>query len=205
MVKNEEEYEKRKLLIESAKKEFMERGYSKASLRNICANAGMTTGALYFFFNNKEDLFDSIVYPPVNELKRLVSEHYKEDLYFMKQMKSPNLGETDHSDLAEVLADHIYNNYDSFLLLLSGAKEGALEMVVDEFVSLTETSYVEVVEASKFYTYDPFMAHWMAHTTIDSIVHIVKHEKDCDKAKKRIQQVMNFLVVGWMQLVLVKK
>ena len=61
MVKNENDYEKRKLLIEAAKKEFLEKGYNKASLRNICANAGMTTGALYFFFSNKEDLYESIV------------------------------------------------------------------------------------------------------------------------------------------------
>ena len=54
MVKNENDYEKRKLLIEAAKKEFLEKGYNKASLRNICAKAGMTTGALYFFFDNKE-------------------------------------------------------------------------------------------------------------------------------------------------------
>ena len=46
---------KDKLLI-SAKQEFLEKGYQKASLRNICKNAGVTTGALYFFFQDKEDL-----------------------------------------------------------------------------------------------------------------------------------------------------
>ena len=42
-------------LLESAKKEFLEKGYMKASLRTICKNAGVTTGALYFFFQGKED------------------------------------------------------------------------------------------------------------------------------------------------------
>ena len=57
MIKNENDYEKRRLLIEAAKKEFLEKGYNKASLRTICNKAGMTTGALYFFFDNKEDLY----------------------------------------------------------------------------------------------------------------------------------------------------
>lgn len=50
---------KEKLLV-SAKSEFMEKGYAKASLRKICADAGVTTGALYFFFKGKEDLFRSL-------------------------------------------------------------------------------------------------------------------------------------------------
>ena len=37
-------------LLENAKREFVEKGYRKASLRTICKNAGVTVGALYFFF-----------------------------------------------------------------------------------------------------------------------------------------------------------
>ncbi|MBQ8826815.1 MAG: helix-turn-helix transcriptional regulator, partial [Oscillospiraceae bacterium] len=41
-------------LIETAKKEFLDKGYEKASLRKICADADVTTGAMYFFFKNKQ-------------------------------------------------------------------------------------------------------------------------------------------------------
>lgn len=44
-------------LIQCAKKEFMEKGFAGASLRGICQKAGVTTGALYFFFQDKDDLF----------------------------------------------------------------------------------------------------------------------------------------------------
>lgn len=49
-----EEKETKERLLISAKKEFVEKGYLQASLRNICKNAGVTTGALYFFFQDKE-------------------------------------------------------------------------------------------------------------------------------------------------------
>ena len=203
MVKNENDYEKRKLLIEAAKKEFLEKGYNKASLRNICAKAGMTTGALYFFFDNKEDLYSSIVNPPIEELKRMIIEHFKEDRDFMTNIKSMDLGNLDHSDIAEMLVKHIYRNYDSFILLLSGSKDGALDEVIDEFVDLIEKSTVLMVKDSKFYTYDPFMTHWMAHTTVDSVAHVIKHEKDENTAQKRIQSIMNYLVIGYIKLVMV--
>ena len=51
-----ENKETRQHLLECAKREFLEKGYMKASLRNICKEAGVTTGALYFFFKDKEDL-----------------------------------------------------------------------------------------------------------------------------------------------------
>jgi hypothetical protein len=43
----------------------------------------------------------------------------------------------------------------------------------------------------------------MAHTTVDSMVHVIKHEKDVNVAKKRIQSIMNYLVIGWVKLVMV--
>ena len=33
-------------ILDCAKAEFLEKGYMNASLRQICANAGVTTGAL---------------------------------------------------------------------------------------------------------------------------------------------------------------
>ena len=58
-MKNEKET--RTKLLASAKKEFLTKGYMQASLRSICQNAGVTTGALYFFFQDKEDLFVALV------------------------------------------------------------------------------------------------------------------------------------------------
>ena len=74
-----DELETREKLLESAMAEFSENGYMKASLRKICADAGVTTGALYFFFKNKNDLFKAIVDEPLKELCRLLTEHYMQD------------------------------------------------------------------------------------------------------------------------------
>lgn len=59
-------------LIEAAKKEFLEKGYEKASLRKICADANVTTGAMYFFFKNKQDLFVNVVSETAEHLLLLV-------------------------------------------------------------------------------------------------------------------------------------
>lgn len=46
---------------QTALDEFFMHGYNKASLRMICSRAGVTTGAMYFYFKNKEALFREIL------------------------------------------------------------------------------------------------------------------------------------------------
>lgn len=48
-------------LLESAKKEFLERGFELASLKDICDRAKVTTGALYNRYKGKEELFAKVV------------------------------------------------------------------------------------------------------------------------------------------------
>ena len=63
-------------LLASAKSEFLEKGYAKASLRKICANAGMTTGALYFFFKDKpkEDNLTAMSYSRAATMQSLMQK-----------------------------------------------------------------------------------------------------------------------------------
>lgn len=61
-------------ILASAREQFLTRGYEKATLRDICAGAGVSTGALYYFFHNKEALFAALVNPALRELDRLFAE-----------------------------------------------------------------------------------------------------------------------------------
>lgn len=61
----------KELLLKSGKEEFLVKGFEKASLRKICEKAGVTTGAVYFFFENKEDLFHQIVADTVKQMEPL--------------------------------------------------------------------------------------------------------------------------------------
>ena len=42
---------------QAAKREFLEKGYKGASLRNIVRSLSMTTGAFYGYYKIKEQLF----------------------------------------------------------------------------------------------------------------------------------------------------
>ena len=46
-------------LMAAGKKEFLNHGFMGASLRNIAASLGVTTGAIYRYYTDKEALFDA--------------------------------------------------------------------------------------------------------------------------------------------------
>ena len=204
-MKKETDQNTRELLIEAAKKEFLEKGYNKASLRTICANAGVTTGALYFFFENKADLYAAIVDPPLKELKAILIEHFNEDAEEARKLNSIEEADMDHTEISDRIVTHIYNNYDSIMLLLTASENTVYENVVDEFVDMLDKSIPPMVASMKGYKYDEYMSHWMSHISLDAFIHVIKHEKDVNKAKKRLSGILNYLVMGWVQLVMVKK
>ena len=71
----EENSDVKQRLIEIGRKEFLEHGYLKASMRNISSAANVTTGAIYFFFHNKEEFFRAILDETATEWKKHLQDY----------------------------------------------------------------------------------------------------------------------------------
>ena len=189
-------------LLASAKSEFLEKGYAKASLRKICANAGMTTGALYFFFKDKEDLFRSIVEKPFRELLEMMKIHFAEDAQLFSESAGYVHAAGDHEELVQLLIHHLYKNREAFLLLLTKSQGSRFENCLDEVVDISEQQYRRlcdmVTNATGRPRVDDYMTHWMAHIMVDTFVHLFLHETEERVALKHVDALTMYLVRGWM-------
>lgn len=201
-----EEHETKEKLIASAKAEFMEKGYAKASLRKICANAGVTTGALYFFFDDKEDLFRTIVEPPLAMLVNMMQEHFREEEQILSLPDIYEHQSGDHDEFVEMLIRHLYQNYDAFILLLTKSQGTAFEDCLDRIVDMMEKEFdVSVKLFAKQCAgrqVDDRIIHWMAHMTIDAFIHLLTHEREEQEAVRQMKVIMNFIVRGFVEMIL---
>lgn len=53
--------DKQESILQIALDEFLEHGYEQASINRIIARAGISKGAMYYYFEGKEDLFATLV------------------------------------------------------------------------------------------------------------------------------------------------
>lgn len=64
--------EKRARVIDAATKEFAKKGYHDASVSAIAAKAGISVGAIYKYFENKQDLFLTIIDESISRVENLL-------------------------------------------------------------------------------------------------------------------------------------
>lgn len=200
-----QERETREHLLASARAEFLEKGFAKASLRKICADAGVTTGALYFFFEGKEDLFRAIVEPPFLALVEILREHFSQEEQMLLQPERYVHREGDHDAVAELIIRHLYGNYDAFLLLLTKSQGTAFEDSLERIVELVEKQFAVqcglFAEQTAGRQMDAGMLHWMVYITVDAFVYLLTHEREEQAAEERMKLMLNFIVKGFVELI----
>ncbi len=196
--------ESRERLIECAKKEFLEKGFAKASLRNICAEAGLTTGAVYFLFKDKNGLLGAIVDEPLRKIQELMLFHFSAEQ--QEDLTTYHRRDGEYDRFAAELIDVMYDNYDAMRILLDKSQGSAYENIVDRFIGTTDSYYIEL--AQKYADSAPgkrvnkYMLHWFSHIQIEAFVHLLTHESDREQALRSIRTVIDFLVNGWMMYIL---
>lgn len=64
--------EKRARVIDSATKEFAKKGYHDTSIGSIADKAGISVGSIYKYFENKQDLFLTIIDESISRVETLL-------------------------------------------------------------------------------------------------------------------------------------
>lgn len=68
----------KKQIKQAAIRQIEKFGIDKTSMRSIAAEANMTTGAIYYYYKNKQDLFDEIVTDAIHFTHRIFHEYENE-------------------------------------------------------------------------------------------------------------------------------
>lgn len=156
------------LILRSAKKEFLEKGFIKASLKEICAGAQVTTGALYKRYRGKEELFKAVVSETVADLEAVYEEKRVVDF----------TGKTDEDLIKAWDMDvenmmwwfrFLFDRHDGFVLLLKCAQGTAYADFPHDWVEkMTEASYDYYKEAYRRKLTDVWISEEEMHILLSS-------------------------------------
>ena len=178
----------RAALLSSGKDQFLAYGFEKASLRTICKNAGLTTGAFYNHFSGKEDLFSSLVEPMIHGFRKMYQEVISQEL--------ADLTTGVENELTSIT--YAIDHKDEFRLLFECSKgtkyEGFKEYLIQE---VFYPSYQEVFDRYAGRHVDPALVQIILHMKFEEYMELIYGGYTMNEVKKLITQLTVFSEAGF--------
>ena len=75
----EKSLQKKKFILETARKVFMEKGYKRVTMKDIVEACDISRGGLYLYFNGTDEIFMEVLKMESEEADDLFAESIKED------------------------------------------------------------------------------------------------------------------------------
>ena len=188
-------------LLELAKAEFLKKGYSEASVRNIAKTAGLTTGAVFRYYPDKAALFDALVSEAadtlMNQFKAAQDAHFDlipEDK--VAQSRELSTGYLNH------FINFIYNNFDAFKLVICCSEGTKYSSYIHELVEIevvqTELYYDRLRQLGKLEgTVSRELHHMITSAYFTAVFETVAHDMTREHAIQYVNELATFFNCGW--------
>lgn len=189
-------------ILNSAKAEFLQKGFKDASLRNIAKQAGVTTGAIYGYFKDKDEIFVTLVKDVLNGFFDLIKEVEEEERNLIKEgMGFPSqIFSAKNSHLRYL--KYLYDNYDICKLVIMCSAGSSVENFMDQFMEKSLQELNELIQSLKINSnIDEFTIHIIVEFYIKSITEFIKHDVPYETAVKQFENINTFFFAGWKELI----
>lgn len=201
---NEQLSNTKQKILDSAKKEFLEKGFKNSSLRNISKSAGVTTGAIYGYFKDKNSLFIELVKDVINGLKKLVQQIEGEE--FESDIIDLFNTEKDRQNMVQVhnkYIDYIYDNFDIMKLIVLCSDGSSVENYIEDlsqYLTNINTIRINRMEKKLDKPIDEFVLHMIVKFYITSVCELIEHNIYREDALKYITSLSTFFFGGWAEI-----
>ena len=192
-------------ILECATKEFLEKGYTDASLRTIAANAGTSTNSIYVRFKDKEGLFAAIVEPVAEEFLSRCLNMQETFHSFDSEVQRQEVGKYSSDAMLDMM-DYVYDHFDAFLLLLEASHGTKFQHFIDGLVSMEEEYTWKWLEAtgSRLKQEGKLTAelyHMMVTAYFEGIFEVVRHGIGREDAQKYVAMMGEYHHAGFLAIV----
>lgn len=187
-------------IVPAAKKEFLEKGFEKASMRSIAGAVGMTSAALYRHFPDKEAMFTALVQPLLTRLDEIY-DSIKTENYASLEKRDLDALWQDNKEIFYFL-DLIFEFHDEFKLLLCCSTGTRHEHFVHDFVMLEQRETLAFLNAARENGIPvndilPEELHMLLSAYISAIFEIVEHDFSKEQAEHYMRTLQKFFYPGW--------
>lgn len=192
------------LIHAAAKKEFLEKGFKSASLRNIVKAAGVTTGAFYGYYSSKAELFEALVKKQYDTFMECFCKAQEDFAHLPPRQQPDHMGEISGKCMHEMLA-YAYENLDEFKLILCCSEGTYFSGMIDAMVEIEIKSthdYMQVLETLDYPSkeIDPRLEHILVTGMFNAFFELIIHKMPFQQAENYLREMREFYTAGWMKI-----
>ena len=148
----EKSVQKKKFILEPARKVFVEKGFKKVTMKDIVEACDISRGGLYLYFDNTSQIFLEVLKLESEEADDVFSDNIKEDataadilVLFLQEQKKELLRKKD--TLTQAIYEYYFENQ-------PGRKDNILKKQFDSAVKIIEKLIEIGVDNGEFYCED---------------------------------------------------
>lgn len=183
-------------LLSAARQEFLEKGYSGASLRRIAEKAGATVGAIQTRYKSKDALFGCLLGPLFDEIKALFQDtkaaYYSgADADLLTGLKTSMRRES--AAILRLIFDH----YEEAVLLLCRSEGSSFAHCFDGIVQSKIQESIAFFHAEGIDGMDEKLLGLLISAQFDGYRRIVAECPDRRAAQRYMDALMVYHLGGW--------
>ena len=188
-------------ILACAKQEFLENGYTDASLRVIAAAANTSTNSIYVRFKDKEGLFSAIVEPVLSEMIERFLKIQETFHQMGKDEQAVHMAQYADGGTLE-LVNYMYDHLDEFRLLLDASYGTRFHNFVDELVRIeVEYTYKYMAEVGTTAALGDSVTEKLLHivttSRFESIFEVIRHGMSREEAAKYVELLSRYHRTGF--------
>lgn len=184
-----------------AVKEFLEKGFRGASLREIVKQAGVTTGAFYGYYKSKEDLFSALVKTQADYVIKLFKSLVDKFKSLPREIWAENMSAYSREGMVQIY-EYAWNHKDAFRLILNASEgtdyENFIHDIVEVEIEITHIFYKEMEDQGYTpFAFDPTLEHMIISGEFSALFELIVHDTDFEDGKRCAQELHDFYEAGW--------
>ena len=188
-------------IIEAATAEFLEYGFTDASMRRIASAAGMSASGLYKHFAGKEEMFAALVEPAYQGLMNLFRQEADDQ---RRSVGNGDLSQWENGRDAKLAMAYIYDHLDAFRLLVCKSQGTKYEGFLHELAVLEEEttlSFMEMLkqQGMKLSAFRMKELHLLTTANINAVFQTVEHAFTREEAMHYADTLDRFFSRAWQE------
>ena len=190
-------------IIVAAKAEFLEKGFEKASMREIGRRAGITSAGLYRHYVNKEDMFNALVEPAISAMKIWYADHMARHYQMIDNKASSE--ELFKNNAVELIKEVEYKYKEEFQLIFNCSQGTKYENFIHEAVEAEQKDMLEAINYMKEHgqKIKPITVgelHLLLSAYITALTEPIKHDWPEEEIEHGLKTIEEFFMPGWKKL-----